>query len=346
MSTEKRVDLVLEGGGVKGIGLVGALDLLSEREYQFQNVAGASAGAIVASLTAAGYTTAELHAILGELDFEKFKDPTWEDFVPGRAGEVLSFLLEKGMYKGDFFHEWIGDLLESKGVRTFADLIVPEYADESDYRYRLQVVASDITDHRLLLLPRDAAKFGIEPDDLPVADAVRMSMGIPIFFEPWRWRPKKGTEDHLIVDGGVLSNFPVWIFDSKGEPPWPTFGLTLVEPDPKENSIGANLPAAPDVSVLTYAKDLVRTMLEARDRLYLENDVFVRTIGIPTLGVSTTDFALSKPRAEELFQAGRMAAEKFLMGWDFSKYKARFRAQTPPTRHELLDLTADTAEGS
>jgi NTE family protein len=341
MSTERRVDLVLEGGGVKGIGLVGALDFLSEREYQFQNIAGASAGAIVASLTAAGYTTSELHSILSELEFEKFKDSTWEDHLGGRLGEGLSILLEKGIYKGDYFHRWIAELLEKKDVHTFADLVVPDCADQPEYRYRLQVVASDITAHRLLVLPRDAHLFGVEPDDLPVADAVRMSMGIPVFFEPWRWRPTSSEKDHLIVDGGVLSNFPVWIFDSKGEPPWPTFGLMLVEPEPREKSIGVNLAPAPDVSVLTYAKDLVTTMLEARDRLYLEDDVFVRTIAIPTLGVSSTDFELSKPRAEELFQAGRSAAATFLKRWDFPKYKARFRAKAPPTRRELLDLTTE-----
>ena len=59
-----------------------------------------------------------------------------------------------------------------------------------------------------------------------------MSMSIPIFFKPWRWRSELADDrsEHLIVDGGVLSNFPVWLFDSEGEPPWPTFGLMLVEP--------------------------------------------------------------------------------------------------------------------
>ena len=33
------------------------------------------------------------------------------------------------------------------------------------------------------------------------------------------------------MDGGILSNFPIWLFDSKGEPDWPTFGLKLIEPE-------------------------------------------------------------------------------------------------------------------
>ena len=48
-----RADLVLEGGGVKGIALAGAVLALAERGYSFPRVAGTSAGAIVASLVAA-----------------------------------------------------------------------------------------------------------------------------------------------------------------------------------------------------------------------------------------------------------------------------------------------------
>ena len=61
---EKPVDLVFEGGGVKGIGLVGAYSVLEERDYQPVNMAGSSAGAIVAALVAAGYSADELYAVM------------------------------------------------------------------------------------------------------------------------------------------------------------------------------------------------------------------------------------------------------------------------------------------
>jgi NTE family protein len=329
-----RVDLVLEGGGMKGIGLVGALTALDEKGFEPQNVAGTSAGAIAAALVAAGYSVGELREILSTLDYEKFKDETVESHIPV-VGKYLSAVLEKGMYKGEEFHQWIEALLAAKGVHTFADLVDPEYADEPDYRYRLQVIATDITAHDLLRLPRDAARFGVEPDDLPVADAVRMSMSIPIFFEPWRWRSADDGEEHLIVDGGVLSNFPVWIFDSEGEPPWPTFGLMLVEPDPKADP-GADQPATADTDFVTYLKDLTSTMLEAHDRMYLQNDTFVRTIPIPTLGVRTTEFDLSPERADELFESGHGAALEFLADWDFEAYKRTFRSGAQPTRTEAI----------
>src|SRR4051794_21735282 len=97
---ESKVDLVFEGGGVKGIGLVGALSVLEERGYQPRHTAGASAGAIVATLYAAGYTAAELHEIMQTLDYNQFEDETWEDRIPV-AGAALSLITELGVYKGE-----------------------------------------------------------------------------------------------------------------------------------------------------------------------------------------------------------------------------------------------------
>jgi NTE family protein len=72
---EPRVDAVFEGGGVKGIALVGAAAVVGAEGYRFHNLAGASAGAIVASLLGAGYTAEELKAIPMDLDFTKLTDP-------------------------------------------------------------------------------------------------------------------------------------------------------------------------------------------------------------------------------------------------------------------------------
>ena len=335
------VDLVLEGGGVKGIGLVGALAVLAERGYTFQNLAGTSAGAITASLIAAGYSPPELYEILLDLEFTDFEDYTWENQIPV-IGDPLSILRAEGLCKGDAFLEWITALLEKKGIRTFADLIDPEFADDPDYRFRLRVIASDITGHRLLRLPQDAVRLGAVPDELSVAEAVRMSMSIPIFFEPRHWISRAEGDDfgknHLIVDGGLLSNFPVWIFDTDGEPPWPTFGLMLVESEHR-TPVAARLGAPRShTDIVTYAKDLVKTVLEAHDRLYLEDESFVRTIAIDTLGVRTTEFDLSRERKNALYESGRSAASDFLdRRWNFAEYKKAFRRQRPPRRSEVVN---------
>ena len=339
--SESHADLVFEGGGVKGIGLAGALATLEERGYQPQNVAGTSAGAISAALLAAGYTAAELKEIIISLDYRAFQDRAWEDKVP-LIDRSLSLLLDLGLYEGDFFLEWIRERLEAKGVRTFADLVHPEFADDPKFRSKLQVIASDVTTHELLVLPRDARKLGIDPDSLDVALAVRMSMSIPVFFEPVRFENPETGRTHVIVDGGMLSNYPVWLFDCDdgSAPEWPTFGMLLVEPKPSV-SIGARLPKARmegsgPHAVIDYVKSLAQTMMEAHDRLYVEQANYARTIPIPTLGVGTTEFDLPPERALALYDSGRWAAEKFLDKWDFDAYVAEFRSGKEHSRRDAL----------
>jgi NTE family protein len=148
--------------------------------------------------------------------------------------------------------------------------------------------------------------------------------------------PRTGL-DHLIVDGGMLSNFPVWLFDTNtGEPPrWPTFGMLLVEGDPKV-PLAARVEARDSGSIIDYIKALASTMMEAHDRMYLEKATFVRTIPIPTLGVSTTEFDITPERVRALYESGRKAAFDFLERWDFEAYKAEYRSGKEHSRTEEL----------
>jgi len=206
------VDLAFEGGGVKGIGLAGAFAVLDEQGYTPHCVAGTSAGAITAALVAAGYSGSELEDVaLHEMKFSQFADPHPIDHL-GLAGQGIAILKERGINKGDFFLGWMRDRLAKKNVRTFRDLVNASVEDRDPARYRLQVIASDVTERRMLVLPRDAqAHLGIAPEELEVALAVRMSMSIPIFFDPVRWTNPETKQEHLIVDGGLLSNFPIWL---------------------------------------------------------------------------------------------------------------------------------------
>jgi NTE family protein len=332
-------DLVFEGGGVKGIGLAGAYAELARRGFAPKSVAGTSAGAIFAALVAAGYSADELADIVATLPYESFKDETWEDRVP-LVGRELNVLLHKGIYRGEAFLDWMRAHLEKKGITRFGQLTIPD-AEDPEQRYRLRVIASDVTHRRMLVLPNDAHCLGLEAEDLEIAEAVRMSMSIPIFFEPVLHENKLAGTKHLIVDGGMLSNFPVWLFDRKGrEPRWPTFGLMLVEPDPHA-PLGSRLPrdedAADPSSLLDYVKSLAHTMMEAHDRLYLDKATFARTIPIPTLGVGTTEFDITPTRAQALYESGRQAASHFLDQWDFEAYVQEFRRgkELPSRREEL-----------
>jgi NTE family protein len=331
-------DLVFEGGGVKGIGLAGAFAALEQRGFEHKSVAGASAGAITAALVAAGYRAAELDAILTKIPFPEFKDTGWEDRVP-LIGKAVTILLERGIYEGRFFQTWIQSLLEAKGVTRFGD-IVDEDAEKPQNRWRLRVIASDVTHRRMLVLPNDAEHLGIEPDELEIAYAVRMSMSIPVFFEPVVHRNPRTGEQHLIVDGGMLSNFPVWLFDAEGrDPRWPTFGLLLVEPDPKV-PIGHRLEGdehgAERGSVIDYFKSLASTMMAAHDRLYVEKATYARTIPIPTLGVGTTEFDITPARVSSLYDSGHEAASRFLDQWDFAAYIEEFRRGKEHSRRRDL----------
>ena len=326
---EIKADAVFEGGGVKGIGLVGAVAVAEEKGYHWVNVAGTSAGAIVAALTAAGYTAQELKEVIQELDYKRFKDASPLDKIPV-LGPLTSLILEKGIYEGKFFENWIRGLPKQKNVETFNDLVLQDYDGNARYRFKLRVIASDITSGRLLVLPQDITQFGVRPEDLNVAFAVRMSMSIPFFYEPVVIKDLKTNQAHFIIDGGLLSNFPVWLFDSEGVvPEWPTIGSKLVEPEE-----GAPNNIRGPISLLGA---LFSTMMEAHDAQYIKDENFVRTIPIPTLGVKTTEFDISKEKSEALYQSGREAAEKFFAAWNFTEYVNKYRSgQHRPGRSDYL----------
>ena len=333
------VDLIFEGGGVKGVGLAGAYAALEEEAWEPQCVAGTSAGAIIAALVAAGYTGAELREEVLGLQFREFKDEGWEDRLPV-IGKEISVLRDFGVYEGRRFLEWMTEKLDRKGVRTFGDL-QPTGSDDPKRAFRLQVIASDVTLHAMLVLPRDAEKIGSTPKTLSIAYAVRMSMSIPIFFEPVNHSNDSTGVEHLIVDGGMLSNFPVWLFDAEERPRFPTFGLLLVE-SPTRTSVADRLSGTPGAvsrssSIIEYLKAIAQTLMEAHDRMHVDEAQFARTIPIPTLGVRTTDFDLSRERALELYGSGYDAAKAFLESFDFEAYIAAFRSDDPaPTRRENL----------
>ena len=114
-----KADLVLEGGGVKGLGLVGAVLELQRAGYSFPRVAGTSAGSIVAAFLAAGATADELAAHHGPPRLPQGARPGRR--LPGLS-EGLGLLGHSGAHPGDYVHGFVRDELEQLGVTTFADL--------------------------------------------------------------------------------------------------------------------------------------------------------------------------------------------------------------------------------
>ncbi|MGZ4329538.1 MAG: patatin-like phospholipase family protein [Solirubrobacteraceae bacterium] len=344
---EKRVDLVFEGGGVKGIGLAGAFGYLDEQGFKPQRVAGTSAGAITAALVAAGSSGEELRSLV----LEKMEFKSFEDGGRWPWSQALELRAHRGLHPGKYFESWMRERLEQKGITKFGQLRVAS-GDGGDggnggdaAQYRLQVIASDITEQRMLVLPRDAQEcLGVDPDELEIAAAVRMSMSIPIFFDPVvDHDPRNPRDERLIVDGGLLSNFPVWLFDTPpGQvPQWPTFGLLLVAPNQQAPLVREPEPPPTDegkVSILGFLLAIAHTMMEAHDRLYVEQANYARTIAIDTLGVQTTQFSIDDdPELKrKLYESGRSAAAEFLKTWDFDAYIRTFRQGDQPTRRQRV----------
>ena len=233
-------DLVLEGGGVKGIGLVGAAMRLAERGYAFPRVAGTSAGAIVGAVLAALQRRNEgfdrLEDITRTLDYSRFRDRGLIGRALGPLGVVtdgFSLLLEDGIYEGRYLRDWLVGVLADLGVHTFADLRTDDPGDDGTlhHRYGLVVTASDVSRQRFVRLPWDYPDYGLDPDEQVVADAVRASASIPFFFEPVELPAANGVA--TLVDGGLLSNYPITIFDrqDRRRPRWPTLGVRLLAED-------------------------------------------------------------------------------------------------------------------
>lgn len=315
------VNAVFEGGGVKGISLAGAVRAAEMNGVRFHRVAGTSSGSIVAALLATGYNATEMKEIIETTPFRSFmqRAPIFNMQIVGPA---LRLLLKKGLYAGNALEQWVSGLLAAKGVRTFGDLPPG----------KVRIIASDITNGKLLVLPDDIAEYGIDPARFPVARAIRMSTSIPYFFDPVVLRQplrarkaseesKQGIKFSYVVDGGLLSNFPLWLFESEASEanPIPVIGFQMVgKAEAKRHRI---------TGPFTMFQAMFETMLGAHDERYIEEQKWVRTIRIPTMGVGTTQFDLKPEQSASLYEAGLTAGQKFFKQWDCHTGKRRTAIQ-------------------
>lgn len=304
------INAVFEGGGVKGISLAGAVDATEQAGVTFKRVAGTSSGSIIASLLAAGYSGEEMSRIIKTTSFTSFLK-RGAIYNTAYIGPALRVLIKKGLYSGEALESWIRRILREKGIVTFSDL--PQG--------KLSIIASDITNGRLVVLPDGLEQYGISPGAFEVARAVRMSCSIPYFFDPVMLRlngqaarGKSFSEQFVyMVDGGMLSNFPLWLFDEQEggfKSPGlttPTVGYQLVgKMEPQPNRI---------TGPFSMLQAMVSTMLNAHDERYIEKEKFVRTVKIPTLGISMTEFHISPEQSDELYEAGYQAGKVFFENW-------------------------------
>ncbi len=328
----KRADLVLSGGGVKGVGLVGAVAALMDAGYGIQTVSGTSAGSIVGAIVAAAskhehMTGDQVKEIALGINYRKFLDPGSIERVP-IVGPAVAIVRGNGIYRGDYAHDWVRGELKNMGVSTFGDVAVDDQSLPEERRYKLVVTVADLTRGELVRLPWDYRRvYGRDPDEQPVAHAVRASMSIPFFFRPVSLTSAKRLTSTL-VDGGLLSNFPIDSLDRNDgkKPRWPTFGVTVMPNPPAGGDALARALAALRVGAPPLLERVISTMLFGRDQAYLDQPwVSARTIQIESPGLSVIDFGISKREIEAFYAKGYAAAQDFLSSWDWDAYRDRFR---------------------
>ncbi len=186
---------VFEGGGVKGIAYVGALKRIEELGFEFSSVAGSSAGAIIASLIACGYNSEELNIVLMESNFSDFNASNFINKIP-LFGKAYNIGRKYGIYKSTKLEKWLDELYLRKGVEYFDDLDID-----------LKVVCTDVTNKKLAVFPDDLENY-FNDEKVRLSKIVTMSSSIPIYFRPIN------INNTLFADGGVVSNYPIWIYNS------------------------------------------------------------------------------------------------------------------------------------
>jgi NTE family protein len=313
---------VLSGGGVKGAALAGCLAAAEGRDIQWAGCAGTSAGALVAALASVGFDGAaiveklkgDLHpraliddrgAQLDELvELRTRVRPLIRGGLIKRARALLSFSRNTilnaigqhyGVYEGAYLEQAVrailrtGPLLAGRPGDTFQDLTDAACP-------QLKVVASNITASRAVVFPDD--------EDMPVARAVRASMGYPFVY-----RPMKTAQGQLLVDGGVASNLPCFVFAREHAlTRHPIFAFGLVA-QPR--------PAPLEYDVMNYAEQLLDTALAASDQLFVEIVPGVHYIQVPVpAGIGTFNIDVTSADIDAMFNAGYVAANQFFNAYE------------------------------
>ncbi len=331
-------NLVLEGGGVKGIAYVGAMGVLDEKGIlpDIVRVGGASAGAINAVLIGLGYSVREMRNVLWELDFRNFLDDSW-----GVVRDTKRLIEEFGWYRGDFFRDWIGQVIRKKTGNenaTFRDVDVWITEDIHPFKHMYFMGTNLSTGYAEVFSHEHTPRMAI-------ADVVRLSMSIPLFFAA-----KRNFRGDLFVDGGMLDNYPVKLFDRKKyveahsiereyyadhNEELASEGLDtkkgVAEYVFNQETLGFRLDSKTEIGVFRdqaepprsqvgdffeYISSLVRTLLNAQQSSHLHSDDWHRTIYIDTLGVGTTDFGLTDTRKKELVKSGKTGATEYFEWYD------------------------------
>lgn len=275
---------VFEGGGIRGIALAGAAAATLDAGYEFDCAVGTSAGAIVSSLVAAGFTSTEMRDVVTSVD--------WPSIVPEKSAVAknLSMVFRLGFYSGTRLSRVLHEVLEAKGVRVFSDL-----RDNA-----LRVVATDLNHGRGLVLPNDLPGIGHDPETFGVARAVLMSASVPFVFEPVRLTDNTTGEELLMADGAMAARFPAQLVPRSPS----TVGYRLRLPTHSHTHHDIKGP-------VSLATAVIGSGITAREDLPPLCGALDNVVDI-TVDHDSLDFEVSPALAAEMFDTGYIAARDHL----------------------------------
>jgi NTE family protein len=316
-------NLVMEGGGVKGFAYAGALQVLDSMGIlkNIQRVAGTSVGAIQGALLAVGYTSGEIIELTAHIPLKQFNDGGWI-----LAGGFSRLRNQFGWYKGEKIAKWVEDLIAAKtgnGHITFAEL----HAQSAEKGYRdLYITGTDLTYQMLRVFSHE------NYPQMRIRDAVRISLSIPLYYravlmdDSGRVYEKRDDRKllHVMVDGGVLSNYPIFLFDSARyindhsvdakasfENP-ETLGLLMEMPEQIQHNM--QQPGIYPFAICTmndYFKALYHTLIDKANPEVTHPNRARRTIAINNMNLSGRVRKLPNKTIAALVENGREGARKF-----------------------------------
>lgn len=282
-------NLVFEGGGVKGIAYAGALQVLQDSLIlkDIDKVAGASAGAITATLVALGYTAEGIKIIVDNMNLPMFED----------NANPLNIIKTFGIYRGNYCLNWIKTMIEAQTEdkdSTFRDLHQKGFKD-------LYIVASCWNNQSIYIF-----SFNNTPD-VVVAEAVRASMSIPVLYDAFQFT--KGIDTTLYFqDGGVLLNLPIEIFDTDGILNTETLGVCLLDYTGSDK-----FAPLKKWDLIKYIKGTFEMMISdqsARIRNNPGNNF--RLIKLDDFGISPTEFGITENEKTKLYNSGIEYTKDFI----------------------------------
>lgn len=318
-------NLALEGGGIRGLAYAGALMVLEEKGIlkDIETVAGTSSGAITALMLSVGYNAHEIDSVFQSLKFQQFNDG--KDIF----GKIYRVKNEYGIFKGDKFEKWLGTLISNKtgnANTTFGELHQLRLANNTYKDF--YCTGTNITKQKLQTFSWQHTPL------MQLKTAVHISGCIPVYFKPVAIdslgrevsiKKHKNTCD-LYVDGGMLCNYPINMFDTCFDGSNPllcdkvkynsqTLGLKLEREEQVQQFNNGKTDVVPYKisSVNIYIAALLNLMMEQLSRKTpgLENEKG-RTIYISHGTISGRPRKISGETKKFLFNNGVMAAEKFL----------------------------------